>query len=163
VAELIVFGFKVLFWGVVVIGAVWVFQQIPSPGDGAGADPNGEGAEAVAPGIEAGSTTLVEASTTTTTEPPLDPSQVTVLVLNSTERSGLASRLTEKIAALGYQTMEPDNYATPLDDSVLRYADGFADEADELARVLSEIIVEPDPEPRSIADLVIVLGASYEE
>ena len=163
--ELVVFGLKVLFWGLVVIAAILVFQRIPGL-SGDDADLTGETTAVAANTSVAGSpiTTLATlAETTTTTEAVLEPPEVTVLVLNSTRRSGLAGRLSASIASLGYQMLEADNYPTLLPTSVLWYASGFAEEAEELARVLPEMIVEPNPEAVAEADLVIVLGESFEE
>ena len=155
--DLFTFGLKVLFWGAVVIAAVWVFRQVP--GLGAGAEEEVEDEPQVA---ALAVTTSSSASTTTTTEPVLPPAEVTVLVLNSTDRSGLAGRVTETISGLGYMTLEAANYGTPLEESRLRYAPGFEDEAEELARVLPDMVIEPNPEPPQ-ADLVVVLGASFQE
>ena len=154
--ELVIFGLKVLFWGAIAIGALWLFQNVPSLG---------AGEEAPSPSTLQSSQAVASEPTlapTTTAEQALPPSEVTVLVLNSTTISGLAGRLTEEIAGLGYDTLEADNYATPLDDSVLWYAAGYEDQAEELARVLPDMDVQPNPEA-PLANLVVVLGASYTE
>ncbi|MFQ5966303.1 MAG: LytR C-terminal domain-containing protein [Acidimicrobiia bacterium] len=155
--DLLIFGLKVLFWGAVVIGVVWVFRQVPGLGAGEESDPGEIAAEVPAP-----VTTATTSATTTTSEPVLDPSEVTVLVLNSTDRSGLAGRVTDTISGLGYETLEAANYANPLEDSLLWYAPGHEDEAEELARVLPDMIIGPNPEAPQ-ADLVIVLGSSFQE
>jgi len=154
--ELVTFGLKVLFWGAIAIGALWLFQKVPSLGAGeeSASTSTLQSSQAVAPDSTV--------APTTTTEQALPPSEVTVLVLNSTNASGLAGRLTDEIAGLGYDTLEADNYATPLADSVLWYAAGYDDEAEELARVLPDMDIQPNPEA-PLANLVVVLGASYTE
>ena len=55
--------------------------------------------------------TTTTSSTTTTTIPEVrQPSEVVVLVLNSTNVVRMAARLTATLDGLGYQTIEPDNY-----------------------------------------------------
>ncbi len=154
--DLVTFGLKVLFWGAVVIGVVWVFRQVPGLGAGS------EGDEEAAPPQSTVTTAAAVEQTTTSTEPILTPAEITVVVLNATQRSGLAGRVTETIGLLGYQMLEAANYANPLEDSVLWYVEGFEDEAAALARVLPDMMVELNPEAPQ-ADLVIVLGSSFEE
>lgn len=110
--------------------------------------------------------TTTTAATTTTTLPPLvEPAQLTVLVLNSTTVQGMAGRLTDDIAELGYQTLEADNYRPRLDTSVVWHKPGLDREATLLAETLvPDATVAPYPEDEPVeADIQIVLGASFSE
>ena len=64
---------------------------------------------------------------TTTTAPtvttPTIP-ETAVVVLNSTDASGLAARVTDYLAELGWQTAEPDNFLTTLDETTIYYPEG---------------------------------------
>ena len=98
-------------------------------------------------------------------EPPvaLDPSEVSVLVLNSTRRSGLAARLVQELDALGYQTPEPSNYQTLLDQSRVWYVEGFRLEAEAVAVVVPDALVELTPSDSPSSPVTVVLGASFTE
>lgn len=107
-------------------------------------------------------TTTTTQATTTTTEPrPRPPEEVTVLVLNSTRRNGLAARITRELAALGYQMLEQDNYRPRLSTTALWYVPGFELEAEVLAAEFPDAEVGPFPGDDTAADIVIVLGASF--
>lgn len=105
-------------------------------------------------------TTTAPTTTTTTIRPPAD---VTVLVLNSTSRNGLASRVSDTLEALGYTTVEPTNYDPALDTSRIWYAPGFESEAEVLAEAIPDGIIEPFSGDDAEADIVVVLGASFTE
>ena len=110
-------------------------------------------------------TTTTAASTTTTTEAVVvrDPSEVTVLVLNSTGRAGIAGSLTTAFGDAGYQTLQADNYEPTLDQSRVWYLGDFAPEAAEIqAQFVPDGAVEPYEGPDLGADIVVVLGAGYE-
>ena len=116
------------------------------------------------------STTLTTTSTTTTTTmptttlPPVrDPDRVVVVVLNSTRVTGLAGRVTQRLSDLGYQTLDPDNYPTAQDTSVIWYVEGFEREAGVLAEEITDANVEMFPGDNPEAALTVVLGASYRE
>ena len=109
-------------------------------------------------------TTTTLPPTTTTTLPPLrEPAELTVLVLNSTGRSGLAGRTTQQIADEGYQTLPADNFSPTLDTSVVRYTEGLEREAEVLAAQIPDANLELSEEEDPAADLVVVLGLSFEE
>jgi hypothetical protein len=115
-------------------------------------------------------TTGPSASTTTsaatpTTIPVRDPSEVRVLVLNSTEIAGAAGRFTEELAAQGYQTLPASDFTPEQDPSRVWYREGFSAEANVLAELIPGSLVEPIPDPTvgEGADIVIVLGTGYEE
>jgi hypothetical protein len=108
-------------------------------------------------------TTSVVETTTTTVVAVRPPSSVTVLVLNSTGRSGIAGSLTTALGNAGYQTLQADNYQPPLDQSRVWYLGDFAPEAADLqADWVSDAIIEPYEGPDLGADIVVVLGASYD-
>lgn len=108
-------------------------------------------------------TSTSQPTTTTTAAVALDPSEVSVLVLNSTSRTGLAARLVERLDALGYQTPEPTNYPNPLDQSRVWYVEGFALEAAAVAELVPDAIVEITPLETPRAAITVVLGASFTE
>lgn len=109
-------------------------------------------------------TTTTRPPTTTTTLPPLrQPEELTVLVLNSTGRSGLAGRTTQQITDEGYQTLPADNFSPTLDTSVVRYPAGLEREAEVLAAQIPDANLELSEEEDPAADLVVVLGLSFEE
>ena len=112
-------------------------------------------------------TTTTAAPTTTTTEPPRPPvrppSQIGVLVLNATSAAGLAGRLNDELADLGYRTVPPDNHPENLDTSVIWYVEGYDREAAILAEQVpdAELVLFPGDAPR--APITVVLGAGYRE
>lgn len=128
------------------------------------------------PGSVAGTstTTSVSPSTSTattagTTAPPVtlppvrEPGLVPVLVLNSTRVPGLAGRLTGRLADLGYQTLQPDNYPALLEVTAIRYVEGFESEAEVLAGLIPDAHLEAFPGDDPEAALTVVIGASYRE
>lgn len=102
-------------------------------------------------------------TTPTTVRALRPPSDMTVMVFNSTGRTGLAADLTGQLEGLGYEMLPPDNYTTELSDTTIFYADGFSLEAQALADSLSDAVLSTDQEPiqSSGADLVVVIGSSY--
>jgi hypothetical protein len=107
--------------------------------------------------------TTTTAAPTTTTVAARAPSEVVVLVLNATNRPLLAARVTEELRQAGYQTLEPDNAQGDFEVSRVWYTPGFAGEAGVLAARFPDGLVEPTPEAQPPADIVVVLGDSYEE
>jgi hypothetical protein len=107
-------------------------------------------------------TTTTVAETTTTTITLREPGEVTVVVLNSTGRSGIAGALTQSLADRGYVTLQADNYPEVLDVSRVWYTGDFAPEAAELADAVPDALIEPYEGPDVGADIVVVLGASYQ-
>jgi len=175
--ELFIFMVKVVFWGAIVFGAVLLFQMI-FPGDDSSATTTtfqSTTATTVASTAttEATTTTTVAPTTTTTTETTTttiattttlagrDPSEITVLVLNSTNRSGIAADLSETLAEVGYQTLESTNWETPFSVSRIWYVTGFEAEAAVLVRYVSPDAIVELFQGVSQADIIIVLGASY--
>ncbi len=104
------------------------------------------------------------ATTATTIREVRPPAQVTVVVLNSTGRTGIAADLTSQLEGLGYETLPPDNYTPELSDTTIFYADGFSLEAQVLADSVPDATLSTDQGPvqSSGADLVVVIGSSYQ-
>lgn len=163
---------------VVLVGAVFAARTLI--GGSAGGDPAEAGtaataaptttvADTAAPTTAAPTTAVVTtaAPTTTTTEPPRPPvrapSQTGVLVLNATSVGGLAGRLTDQLADLGYRTVPPDNHSENLDTSVIWYVEGYDREAAILSEQVpdADLVLFPGDAPR--APITVVLGAGYRE
>ena len=84
-------------------------------------------------------------------------------MLNSVGTAGLAGRVTEKLDALGYETLEPDNFEPLLEQSLIWYKPGFGPDANDLAANFPDAVTEFNPDELPEADIVVLLGASYEE
>lgn len=116
------------------------------------------------------STTVDESTSTTapassTTVQLRQPSEITVVVLNSIGVDGAAGRLTSDLAAQGFQTLTPDNYQPEVDPSRIWFREGFAAEAALMVDFIPGATVEPLPDDSTAvgADIVIVLGTGYSE
>ncbi len=173
--ELGIFTLKVVFWGAIVFGAVLLFQAVFSADD---SDVTTTTAQAtsgtsttttattqpVITTVSPETTTTVATTTTqatTTTLGGRDPSEITVLVLNSTTRGGIAADLTDTLEDAGYQTLEPDNWSTPFSVSRVWYAAGFETEGAVIARYVSPDAIVELFQGVAQADIIIVIGASY--
>lgn len=114
-------------------------------------------------------TTTSQPTTTiapTTTIPDIEvrpPGEVTVLVLNSVGTLGLAGRVTEELATLGYDMLEPDNFESFLERTRIWYKPGFGPDATDLAANFPDAVTEFNPDEIPEADIVVLLGASYED
>lgn len=107
------------------------------------------------------STSTISSTTTTPAAELLAPSEISVRVMNSTGRSGLAARVTSELAALGYQMLEQGNTGA-LSTTTVYYVAGLAGEAEVLASELpGAVSVQVNPAGDPSADLLVVLGASY--
>ena len=84
-----------------------------------------------------------------------------MLVLNSTGRSGIAADLAERLAEVGYQTLEPENWQTPFSVSRIWYVAGFDVEAIAIARYVSPDAIVELFQGVAQADIIIVIGASF--
>lgn len=111
-------------------------------------------------------TTTTRAPTTTTTAAPpttvRPPGEVRVLVLNAVGVAGLAGEVSDRLAELGYDMVEPDNYEERLDQSRIWYRRGFGAEALELGAEIPDALFEVIPDPELDADIIVVLGQSFE-
>jgi LytR cell envelope-related transcriptional attenuator len=102
-------------------------------------------------------------ATTTTTAALRTPAEVRVLVLNAVGVTGLAAEVTEDLQGIGYQVLTPSNYQPALEQSRVWYGPAFEAEAFELAGVaFPDALVELNNELTADADIVVILGASYE-
>ena len=95
---------------------------------------------------------------------PVNPSTVTVSVLNGTTVPGLAAQIGDEVESAGFQR---GNVANALDQqrttSVVLYAEGADREAKIVARRLGINTVEPiDPDSQALggnASVVVIVGA----
>lgn len=110
-------------------------------------------------------TTTTTLSDTSTTVEVRQPSEVTVVVLNSMGLDGAAGRKSNEISEAGYQTLTSDNYTPEQDPSRIWYREGFAAEASRLLDFLPDATVEPLPDEtlQEGADVILVLGTGYTE
>jgi hypothetical protein len=97
-------------------------------------------------------------------QPAIDPSQVTVAVLNGTTVPGLAATVGDKIAGEGFQLgTVTNNFDQERAESVVLYAPGAEREAAAVSRRLDVSQREPiDPDSQSLAgdaSVVVVAGA----
>ena len=112
------------------------------------------------------------AETTDTTLPPArTPDQVPTIVLNGSGVSGAAGRYSEFLGSLGYQLTDPDgaNANANVPSTQILYAEGFEQEAVELADAIGAAAIAPAPlgaEPPGEtmgAMVVVVLGPDLAE
>lgn len=152
-------------------GILWLFQSWRSPDPLPGASETTLVVESTTTTTNRAATTTTAApstttSTTTTTVTVIEvrpPEEITVVVLNSVGTAGLARRVTDLLDELGYNTLEPDNYEPRLDQSAIWYKEGFGPEAQDLAANFPDAATEFNPDGLPEADIVVLLGASYEE
>lgn len=167
-------GFVVLLVaaGVLVVGGAMflenrLFSSLPPPPPATTEPATTEpaiGPPTTEPAIGPPTTEAAIAEPTTTSPAPTvrSPSEIEVLVLNGTGRSLLAATVTEELAAAGYRTRDPANADRSYSTSRILYGAGFGAEALELAERFPDAIVEAYAEPDPPADLIVILGASYE-
>lgn len=167
--DLLVMLVGIFIVGVVVFGGLYVFTRLGDDGPSAGVSLS----STTTATTDVAGTVLSTSTTTTvvtTTAPPSttaaivvrDPAEVRVLVLNAVGRSGIAATLTQQLAERGYQTLSPDNYQPPLEQSRVWYRPGFGAEALEVAAFVPDALIELNPDEQTEADVVVVLGASFE-
>ncbi len=157
----------ILVVGAVVFGALWMFARAND------SDPAAVTTTTVSTVL--GTSVTTTTTTTTTTTPTTtsttsiaavevrEPAEITVLVLNAVGTPGLAGRLTQRLADLGYVTLDADDYDPPLEQSRVWYRPGFGAEALELAAQIPDALIEVNPDTDTDADIVVVLGGSYQE
>lgn len=175
IRDLVVMGVGIVVVGVLLYGGLSLLASLGSDDDALAGDTTTSTTEATTTTLSDGSTTTAttEASTTTTTTTestttttlplPRPPAEVTVLVLNSTDRSGVAGALTTSLGEAGYRTLQPDNYEPTLDQSRVWYVGDFAPEAADIAaEFVPDALIEPYEGPDLGADVVVVLGVGYE-
>lgn len=107
-----------------------------------------------------------ELPVTPTTEPPLEPSTITVLVANGASVAGLAGDVTAIVTAAGFEAAAPTN-VTPgeeVEASVVYYTPGFEEAAQMVAAAFDpvpEVAALTDPPPvddLAGANVVVVAG-----
>lgn len=117
------------------------------------------------------STTAEGSDTTTTTQAsssgrPL--SEIKVLVLNGSGKTGVAASTTATFKAAGYTTLDPGNAASNASTTMVYFAEGYQAEASAAATTVlgkdpnSVVATMPSPLPGPNADqanVVVVLGA----
>ena len=115
--------------------------------------------------VESTTSSSTTSTSTTTTIPLRPPSEVRVVVLNSIGLTGAAGRLTSELSDAGYQTLAADDYEPEQDPSRIWYREGFSLEANKLLTFISGAMVEALPDATLVegADVLIILGAGYEE
>ena len=171
VRDLVVMAVGIVIVGVLLYGGLSLFAGLSGDTDGEGAASDTTATTESAGPSSTDSTTTTASTTTTTVETTTTteavtvraPSEVTVIVLNSTGRAGIAGSLTTALGEAGYRTLQADNYSPGLDQSRVWYVGDFAPEAAELQAVfVPDAAVEAYEGPDVGADIVVVLGAGYE-
>ncbi|WP_245976352.1 LCP family protein [Amycolatopsis palatopharyngis] len=113
----------------------------------------------VADTIQQGTTATPGSSSRQPEPPPLDA--VTVDVLNTTNRTGLAARVLADLGEVGMPIGDARN-ATATDSSRVQYSPGAGDTARYIAEELNDLPADRDP---TLADgtIHVLLGNDYEE
>lgn len=150
--------------GTLAFGVIWWFQNRTDDNQAAGTTSVATTPSPVSSGpiVTTAPPATTPVVTETTSLPLRAPSEITVLVLNAVGRAGIAGTLTEALAAGGYQTLVPGNYTGVLETSKVRFRQGFQAEARELARFVPDAEVELNDDIDSEADIVVILGPTYE-
>ena len=103
------------------------------------------------------------APTAPTTKPAaISPAQVTVLVLNASGRSGVASTLTNTLKAKGYKTLLPNNVSPVRAGTVVDVKAGKTAPCTTMAALIPGAKVQPMPTPPPFvtdADCIVVIGS----
>lgn len=171
VRDLVVMGVGIVIVGVLLYGGLSLLASIGDDStEVAGSSVTTTTAiDSATSTTDAPTTTTTEVTSTTTTEPTTtvptarEPAEVTVLVLNSTGRSGIAGALTQQFSDAGYQVLEADNYEEPLEQSRVWHEPDFALEAVEIKDLaVPDALTGVYEGPDLGADIVVVLGATYE-
>ena len=152
---------------IVVYGLLWFFagrDNSPPPTTAApAATPTTAGVTTTTRPIVVSPTSVSTTEAPTTTVALRTPAEVRVLVLNAVGVTGLAAEVSEDLQGFGYQVLTPSNYQPALEQSRVWYGPAFEAEAFELAGVaFPDALVELNNELTPDADIVVILGASYE-
>lgn len=110
----------------------------------------------------------VSTSTTQTTVAlPHDPSQVKVLVLNGSGKSGVAKTAADTLKAANYTTLDPGNASSTVSASVVYFVPGYDADAQAVAGKLglppTTATAMPNPPPPALGDtkdanVVVLVG-----
>jgi Rieske Fe-S protein len=168
--DLAIMGLVIVVVAMLVFGAISLIDgfrdgSLPTAGVTTTTTTTGAGPSTTATTRPETTTTTAAPVTTTTAATPTTvrpPSEVRVLVLNAVGTPGLAGTVTDQLAALGYDMATPDNADEQLGQSRIWYRRGFGAEALELAAQIPDALIELIPDPELDADIVVVLGRSYE-
>lgn len=169
--DAVIMGVGIVIVAALFYGILWLIQDLRSPGSVvAGTETTQTSPPTTTPPATT-STTQAPTTTPTTTAPTTTttvvevraPEEITVLVLNSIGVTGLAGRVTEQLATLGYNTLEPDDYSPRLDQSLIWYKPTFGPEAIDLAANFPDALTELNADLDPDADIVVLLGDSYED
>ncbi|WP_300012168.1 LCP family protein [Pseudonocardia sp.] len=90
----------------------------------------------------------------------LAPSDVTVQVLNASDRQGMAAEVGDTLGTLGFGVGEVGNAENPTDQTVIRFSPDRAAAADLLAETVPSARSAPDPGASGV--LQLVLGRSFD-
>lgn len=90
----------------------------------------------------------------------LAPADVTVQILNASDRQGLAAEVGETLGALGFGVGEVGNADAPTPQTVIRFSPDRAAAADLLAETVPSATTAPDPGASGV--LQLVLGQSFD-
>ena len=102
--------------------------------------------------------------TTTTTAAARPPAEVPVIVLNGTSTSGVAKKISDPLAAAGYQTAPPGNAAANVEATQVLFGPGFDAEAAAVAAAIEAPPESVQPLPATPpgeiggAQVVVVVG-----
>lgn len=103
------------------------------------------------------------ASTAPTTKPAaITPAQVTVIVLNASGRTGVASTLTDTLKAKGYKTLPANNVSPVRAGTVVDVKAGKTAPCTTMAALVPGAKVQPMPTPQPFvtdADCIVVIGS----
>lgn len=150
---------------ILVYGLLWFFagrDNVPPPTSQAAQPTTTTAAVTTTRQLVSNSTSTTEVPTTTAVTLRA-PEEVRVLVLNAVGVTGLAADVTEDLQGFGYQVLTPSNYQPALEQSRVWYWPAFEAEAFELAGVaFPDALVELNNELTTDADIVVILGASFE-
>ncbi|GAB06947.1 LytR family transcriptional regulator [Gordonia amarae] len=115
-----------------------------------------------------GSSSSTSSSPSSTTAKPqtvsataLDPTQVTVRVLNGTGQAGVASAAADLLAPLGFVIPGIADASEQRDDTVVRYGTGEEDAAATVAAMIPGASIQPDRNVKSGVE--VILGHDYSE
>ncbi|MCY7344101.1 MAG: LytR C-terminal domain-containing protein, partial [Pseudonocardia sp.] len=89
------------------------------------------------------------------------PSDVTVQIVNASDRAGLASEVGETLRSLGFGIGEPVNADQPTPQTLVRFSPDQVDAAELLAATVPSATSVPDPGATGV--LQLVLGSSFDD
>lgn len=114
------------------------------------------------------SVTSTIAPSTSTTQPPLDPANLRLLVANGSNRPGIAGSTADLLIELGYLKVSAVDALDPTDTTTVYFRDGFKTVAtvvaadlnlapDRIATLPAQAVTDDD----TLGDVLVVIGADY--